>query len=100
MYTCAAFVFSPAAHHTKSTCASKRIEQGCNSDDAQTPAHTHTQGCVCVCAQRYGHFSKAECQRESWVFFSPKELAARMGFYGCGKGCKPDGFVDPPPVCH
>ncbi|CAJ1347784.1 unnamed protein product [Effrenium voratum] len=28
-----------------------------------------------------------------------KELAARMGFYGCGKGCKPDGFVDPPPVC-
>ena len=22
-----------------------------------------------------------------------------MGFGGCGKACKPDGFVDPPPIC-
>mmetsp|Transcript_47340 Transcript_47340/g.110725 ORF Transcript_47340/g.110725 Transcript_47340/m.110725 type:complete len:253 (-) Transcript_47340:68-826(-) len=27
------------------------------------------------------------------------ELAARMGFAGCGKSCKPDGFVEPSPLC-
>ncbi|CAK9008707.1 unnamed protein product [Durusdinium trenchii] len=27
------------------------------------------------------------------------EMAAKLGFGGCGKACKPDGFVDPPPIC-
>lgn len=27
------------------------------------------------------------------------EMAAKLGFGGCGKACKADGFVDPPPIC-
>ena len=26
-------------------------------------------------------------------------MAAKLGFGGCGKACKADGFVDPPPIC-
>lgn len=27
------------------------------------------------------------------------EMAAKLGFGGCGKACKADGFVDPAPIC-